>query len=258
LDRPELTGAQSPLVYVHGLPGSPDELPLICDTPMRFFAPNLRDGPLDPQITAQFGDQPVTLIGFSLGAFRALRFAADYPERVAHLHLIAPAAPLELGDFLGQMAGGPIFRLARDHPNLFRLVTRLQAFASRIAPEIFAAQIFANAQGDDIPLKAKSHFLRDWGHIARHCLADGAEAYRDEITAYVTPWAELLSRVQTPTSIWYGRADNWTPPAMAEALINKLPIAPQVCRIENGSHYSTLAAALAQITAPYRRANNPC
>ena len=253
-----MTSAQSPLVYLHGLPGSPDEVTLICGAPSRFFAPNLRDGPLDPQLTAQFGTQPITLIGFSLGAFRALRFAADHPERVAHLHLIAPAAPLELGDFLGQMAGGPIFRIARDNPKLFRLVTRLQAFAARIAPEFFAAQIFSTAQGDDIALKAKSGFLRDWGHIARHCLADGAQAYRDEITAYVAPWSDLLGRVQTPTSIWYGGADNWTPPAMAEALIKKLPIAPQVRRIENASHYSTLAAALTQITAPYRKANNPC
>lgn len=253
-----MTSAQSPLVYLHGLPGSPDEVKLICGAPSRFFAPNLRDGALDPQITAQFGIQPVTLIGFSLGAFRALRFAADHPEGVAHLHLIAPAAPLELGDFLDQMAGGPIFRMARDHPKLFRLVTRLQTLASRIAPEFFAAQIFARAQGGDTALKAKAGFLRDWGHIARQCLADGAQAYRDEITAYVAPWAELLSRVQTPTSIWYGGADNWTPPVMAEALIKKLPIPPQVRRIENASHYSTLAAALAQITAPYRTANNPC
>lgn len=253
-----MTGAQSPLVYVHGLPGSPDELPLICETPTQFFAPNLRDGALVAQLTAQFATQPVTLIGFSLGAFRALRFAADHPERVAHLHLIAPAAPLELGDFLGQMAGGPIFRMARNHPSLFRLVTRLQAFAARFAPEFFAAQIFAAAQGDDIPLKAKADFLRDWGHIAHQCLADGAKTYRGEITAYVAPWADILSRVQTPTSIWYGSADNWTPPAMAEALIKKLPIAPQVRRIENASHYSTLAAALTQIKAPYRKANNPC
>ena len=253
-----MTSAQSPLVYLHGLPGSPDEVPLICGAPSLLFAPNLRDGPLDTQIRAQFGTQPVTLIGFSLGAFRALRFAADQPERVAHLHLIAPAAPLELGDFLGQMAGGPIFRIARDNPKLFRLVTRLQAFAARIAPEFFAAQIFSTAQGDDIALKAKAGFLRDWGHIARHCLADGAQAYRDEITAYVAPWSDLLGRVQTPTNIWYGGADNWTPPAMAEALIKKLPIAPQVRRIENASHYSTLAAALTQITAPYRKANNPC
>lgn len=253
-----MTAAQSPLVYVHGLPGSPDELPLICDTPTQFFAPNLRDGSLDSQIRAQFGTQPVTLIGFSLGAFRALRFAADHPERVAHLHLIAPAAPLELGDFLSQMAGGPIFRMARDHPKLFRLVTRMQGFAARIAPGFLAAQIFASAQGDDIALKTKADFLRDWGHIARHCLAAGAEAYRDEITAYVAPWSDLLDRVQTPTSIWYGSADNWTPPGMAEALARALPVAPHVRRIENASHYSTLAAALTQITAPYRKANNPC
>ena len=239
-----MTSAQSPLVYLHGLPGSPDEVPLICGAPSLLFAPNLRDGPLDPQIRAQFGTQPVTLIGFSLGAFRALRFAADQPERVAHLHLIAPAAPLELGDFLGQMAGGPIFRIARDNPKLFRLVTRLQAFAARIAPEFFAAQIFSTAQGDDIALKAKSGFLRDWGHIARHCLADGAQAYRDEITAYVAPWSDLLGRVQTPTNIWYGGADNWTPPAMAVALAKALPDCAGLQTEPGLSHFSTLRAYL--------------
>jgi pimeloyl-ACP methyl ester carboxylesterase len=145
------------------------------------------------------------------------------------------------------MAGGPIFRLARDHPWLFRLVTRVQALVARIAPDFFARQVFALSQGKDAPLAADPAFRRDWSAIARTCLSGGAAAYRAEITAYVAPWSTLLGRVSVPTTIWYGTADNWVPPAMAEALAQALPHVACVRQIMDGSHYSTLAAALPHI-----------
>lgn len=241
--------AAAPLVYLHGLPGGPDELKLASDVE-EAFAPDLRDGPIAEQIIARFGTTPVTLIGFSLGAFGAMRFAADHPSQVVHLHLIAPAAPLELGDFLKDMAGGPIFRMARDHPWLFRLVTRVQGLVARIAPDFFARQVFALSQGKDAPLAADPAFRRDWSATAQKSLSGGAAAYRAEITAYVAPWLGVLPQVSVPTTIWYGTADSWVPPAMAEALAQKLPNVACVRQIMDGSHYSTLAAALPHITAP--------
>ncbi len=241
--------AAAPLVYLHGLPGGPDELKLVSER-VDAFAPDLRDGPVSDQIKARFGATPVTLIGFSLGAFGAMRFAADHPSQIAHLHLIAPAAPLELGDFLKDMAGGPIFRMARNHPWLFRLVTRVQALVARIAPDFFARQVFALSQGKDAPLAADPTFRRDWSAVAQTCLSGGAAAYRAEITAYVAPWSGVLARVGVPTTIWYGTADNWVPPAMAEALAQALPNVACVRQIMDGSHYSTLAAALPHIMAP--------
>jgi len=245
MDRAGLN-ATAPFVYLHGLPGGPDELKLASET-AEVFSPDLRDGPIAQQISAKFGDTPIILLGFSLGAFGAMRFAASHPTRVAHLHLIAPAAPLELGDFLKDMAGGLIFRLARDHPWLFRLVTRVQALVARIAPDFFARQVFALSQGKDATLAADPAFRRDWSAIARTCLSGGAAAYRAEITAYVAPWTTLLGRVSVPTTIWYGTADNWVPPAMAEALAQALPHVACVRQIMDGSHYSTLAAALPHI-----------
>ncbi len=235
-----------PLVYLHGLPGGPDELKLVSET-VEAFAPDLRDGPVAEQIIARFGATPVQLLGFSLGAYGAMRFAADHPAHVTHLHLIAPAAPLELGDFLGGMAGGPIFRMARDHAWLFHIVTRVQALVARIAPDFFARQVFALSQGKDAPLAADPVFRRHWSAMARHCLRAGALAYRAEITAYVTPWADLLTKVSVPTTIWYGTADNWVPSDMAEALAQTLPNVACVRQIMDGSHYSTLAAALPHI-----------
>ena len=237
----------APLVYLHGLPGGPDELKLASDETPSAFAPDLRDGPVADQIRTRFGDAPVTLVGFSLGAFDAMRFAADHPAQVAHLHLIAPAAPLELGDFLKDMAGGPIFRMARNHPWLFHIVTRVQSLVAAIAPDFFARQVFALSQGKDVPLAADPAFRRQWSAIALHCLKGGAKAYREEIAAYVAPWSALLGKVTVPTTIWYGTADNWVPPSMAEALAQALPNVACVRQIMDGSHYSTLAAALPHI-----------
>lgn len=239
----------APLVYLHGLPGGPDELKLVSEATPTAFAPDLRDGPVADQIRTRCGDAPVTLVGFSLGAFGAMRFAADHPAQVAHLHLIAPAAPQELGDFLKDMAGGPIFRMARDHPWLFRLVTAVQALVAAVAPDFFARQVFALSQGKDVSLAADPAFRRQWSAVARHCLKGGANAYRAAITAYVAPWSALLGKVTVPTTIWYGTADNWVPPAMAEALAQALPNVACVRQIMDGSHYSTLAAALPHITA---------
>lgn len=246
MDRAGLSGTAL-LVYLHGLPGGPDELTLVSDEMPSAFAPDLRDGPVADQIRNRFGDTPVTLISFSLGAFGAMRFAANHPVQVTHLHLIAPTAPLELGDFLKDMAGGPIFRMARDHPWLFRIVTRVQAMVAAIAPDFFARQVFALSQGKDVPLAADPAFRRHWSTIARQCLKSGANAYRAEITAYVAPWSALLAKVTVPTTIWYGTSDNWVPPAMAEALAQALPNVACVRQIMDGSHYSTLAAALPHI-----------
>lgn len=242
--------AAPPLVYLHGLPGGPDELKLVSDAASAFFAPDVRAGPAEDQIAARFGDAPVTLVGFSLGAFRALRLAAAQPARVAHLHLIAPSAPLELGDFLPGMAGRQIFRMARDFPWLFQTVTGVQAIVASLAPDFFARQVFALSTGKDASLAADRAFRRRWSKIARQCLHTGADAYRGEIEAYVKPWADLLGKVTAPTTLWHGTADNWVPPDMAMALAQALPNVACVRQIMDGSHYSTLAAALPHIADP--------
>ena len=187
-----------PLVYLHGLPGGPDEVSLVSDLADAFFAPDLRDGSETEQIVAR-------------------------------------------------LAGGPIFRMARDHSRLFFLTTQVQAIVARAAPDFFARQVFAHAAGKDTPLAADAAFRRAWSASARHCLAGGASAYRAEIAAYVKPWSDLLSTVSAPVTIWYGTADNWVPPAMADALAERLPNVVCVRQIMDGGHYSTLAAALPHI-----------
>lgn len=244
-----MTGAAPPLVYLHGLPGSPDELTLVGDFADAFFAPDLRDGDVGAQIHARYGTQPVTLIGFSLGAVQALSLAARWPERIAHLHLIAPPAPLESGDFLGTMAGGPVFRLARDYPRLFRMATQAQAVAVRAFPGLFAAALFAEPKGADQALVTDPRFRRLWLAMARHCLAGGAQAYQRAVLDYVQPWSPMAAAVRSSASIWYGSLDNWVPPAMSEKLATLLQGPVHLHKLETASHYSCLAAALPRVIA---------
>ena len=61
----------------------------------------------------------IHLVGFSIGAMVAAHIPAAGPERVNRLKLVPPAAPLQLGKFLPQMAGHTAFRLAARHPRLF-------------------------------------------------------------------------------------------------------------------------------------------
>ena len=245
-----MTPDRAPIVYLHGQPGSPDELQLVTDPPVDIFAPDLRHGPLWPQIEARFPDGPITLIGFSLGAFQAIRLAARHPDRVTALHLIAPPAPLDSGDFLDLMAGGALFRLARDHPRLFRWVTAGQALIARLAPALLFRALFATAQGDDARLAADPDFARGWARNVRRGFADGGRAYAQIIAAYVQPWADDVAKVQAPSCFWVGDADNWVPPAMSRALAHLMPLAPD-WRVQPGaSHYSTLKAAILALAAP--------
>ena len=94
--------------YFHGLPWSAAELRLL----NRDAGPKIEV--IHPLDFRQFeGAEPssgkVRVVGFSLGAFSALRLAALKPQWVKELILISPAAPLETGEYLDRMAGAPVF-----------------------------------------------------------------------------------------------------------------------------------------------------
>ena len=102
-------------VYLHGLPGSPAELSLAGPgspwiDPALVYAPDrsalAADLPeLARQIAIWSSGEPIDLVGFSLGGAAALRLAPLLGEQVARIDLIAPAAPLSLGDFLPDKIG---------------------------------------------------------------------------------------------------------------------------------------------------------
>lgn len=249
-------------VYFHGEPGSPDELGLIPagSLPAGLFAPDRAadrpDLPLGPYldhlaaaVVARFPSGPIRLVGFSLGAFVAIEVALRMADRPVRLDLVSPAAPLRLGDFLPDMAGGAVFGLAAARPGLFGMLTSMQGGLARVAPGLLFRQIFAGAAGADADLARDPAFQATIGRILRNSLAHGARGYRREVLGYVAWSPERLAGLNHRVTLWQGEADTWTPPAMAGALARAVPGAPTVRTLPGLSHYSTLQAALPEIFA---------
>lgn len=127
--------AGKPVVYFHGVPGSPHESCLF-DIPAREHGLRILcfdRFAIDRSITgadyfrhmAQSINETVQgssidVIVFSLGTHSALEVSALMPGQVRSLHLVSAAAPLDGGDFLNEMAGKAVFSMAKRNPGLFQ------------------------------------------------------------------------------------------------------------------------------------------
>jgi pimeloyl-ACP methyl ester carboxylesterase len=257
--EPSMIQAMSHIVYLHGTPGSPEELSLFPSLPnavtKAIWAPDRTTTRPDLNLTAYFDhlaatlaqrypDGGIHLIGFSLGAFVTLEVAHRLGTRVAKIDLVSPAAPLELGNFLPYMAGGKVFQLACDQPRMFSALATLQSAITAIRPGLLYKMIFASAQGGDQRLAADPFFQARIAKIILQTLRHGAKSYRREILGYVTPWSSILARIEAPVTLWHGTSDNWSPPAMTKRLAEQLPNVRNVTMLDGHSHYSTLRFAL--------------
>lgn len=243
------------VLYCHGLPGAPEELAVFAPASLAALATSVdrlagASASYEHAVLASFdaatadSETPVSLIGFSLGAMAALRIAAARPHRVGRLILASPAAPLELGDFLPAMAGGPVFRAAMRGDLVLRMLGGAQAMMLRANPSFLLKTMLSgapSAEQDLMQTPAASRALRDGMKL---CLGPRHASYRTEMAAFVQPWAHLIRDIRCDVEIWQGTEDTWTPPAMAGALAAHLSPHATITSCEGLGHYSTLAAAL--------------
>lgn len=250
--------------YFHGSPGSPREIEafdaLAKAQRVRLFAidrgrfkPKLLDEAyfqaLAASVLEDAGDQPIRLIGFSLGGSVALRVANCLMERVASLDLIAAAAPLHTGNYLPSMAGKPVFELAAKSLLGFRALTVAQGLAARLAPQTLYSALFGTASGDDRALSAQPEFKARLQGVVIESLVPGQVGYVRDVRAYVQPWLVPTFPASVRCRIWHGSADNWSPPAMADALLSSLGPHAVLNLLSGQSHYSCLNSAMATIIA---------
>jgi pimeloyl-ACP methyl ester carboxylesterase len=247
------------VVYFHGMPGSPDELAFFSAEARRtWFA--LDRGQLPAGLTAgerfdrlaaivagRAREEPVRIVAFSLGAFVALEVASRLPSAPLSLDLMSPAAPLQLGAFLDQMAGRAVFSLAARRPSAFRMLARAQSLAATWMPGLLVPALFASAKGRDVELRSNPAFRTCVAKALQSGLGGGRDNYVCEVEAYVRDWSSILRTVRHPVTVWQGDADNWTPRAMAEALARALPNVLAVHTSPGLSHYSTLGEAVRRL-----------
>lgn len=224
-------------LYLHGLPGSAAELALGgCD-----WSVLDRSAPSFAQMALGLPSGPLHLIGFSLGAACALRLAALSPDKVAKLTLISAAAPLELGDFLPDMAGASVFRAARSHGQLSAL-TSVQSTLSRLSCGLMARMLAHGCSPREAALITSAPVCR----AMHEGLTKHKGTYLRELPAYVRPWANHLPYVQCPVHLIHGQQDTWAPLAMAHALKSALPDA-ELEVLDTAGHFGTLRHVLSAI-----------
>lgn len=241
------------IIYCHGLPGSTSELSAFGVPqaathihPLNRFSGGT--GAYESDLLASFDaldlTEPTTVAGFSLGAMSAMRLAARRPHLVSKLVLISPAAPLQLGDFLADMAGRPVFEAARRGASSLRILSQLQATMASIAPRLVIRTMFQKSAEADRRLLESPAFLDMLVNALRASLGSYQAAYRAELLSYVRPWADVVDGVRCPVKIWQGGEDTWTPPAMASALKERIGTLASLELCPGQAHYSTLGAAL--------------
>lgn len=245
------------VIYCHGLPGSTAELSAF-GVPQDVAHIHCLDrfsrstGAYERDLLAAFDalnlTAPTTVAGFSLGAMSAMHLAARRPHLVSKLILVSPAAPLQLGNFLGSMAGKPVFEAAQRGASSLRILTGLQAIMASIAPKLVIRTMFQKSAAKDRKLLESMAFLDMLVDALRTSLGSHQAAYRAELLAYVRPWAHIVDGVRCPVKIWQGSADTWTPPAMALALNQRLGDLASLEICPEHAHYSTLGAALSHLT----------
>lgn len=245
-------------IYFHGAPGAPSEL-AIFDAPARALGLKLvcwdrfaldaaLTGPayfaaLAAAVRAGAGAHQVNLIGFSIGAFVALRTSQLLGPQVGQLHLVSAAAPLQSGHFLPRMAGRAVFHAASVSPKRFKAAVLGQAAFARWAPGWMQAVLFRGATGVERELTSGPAFRLLMSELLRSSLVEHRAGYERDILAYVQDWSALPAQVTADTSLWHGTQDNWAPADMATSLRDKLPNCRRLHLLEGLSHFSCLHQA---------------
>ncbi|MEO9461319.1 MAG: alpha/beta hydrolase [Marinomonas sp.] len=246
-------------LYFHGSPGSAAELSLFgAERPDGFTVPNRQGVPkvrgfeqrLDYWASlademAQHG--ALTIAGFSMGGYLALSVAARMQSSDVPVHLIAPAAPFQSGDYMDRLNGKPIFKLAQTSGVLLRAVVAMQSLACRTLPALVARQLFAASKGGDALLAKDAQFMEQAAENLRQGVGRGSAQFCEEVLSAVEDWRGLLAEVHNPVSIWHGDADNWAVPEMSDYLAANLPNLAAHNRLAGVSHYSALQHYLSQV-----------
>ncbi len=188
----------------------------------------------------------VDLVGFSIGAHVAIEVASILGKEVRQLHLVSAPAPLCQGDYLDDMAGGMVFRMAIQRPLLFTALTMFQKLTAFVAPQQLFSILFASAKGDDVELSQQSEFKQFVTPLLRRCFLQRASGYIRDVRHYVSWDGNSIPGAQQ-VMLWHGTEDNWSPYSMVEGLRRSLPGDVLVHSEQGASHYSCLYQAISQI-----------
>jgi pimeloyl-ACP methyl ester carboxylesterase len=233
----------SPVIYLHGYPGSRLEARLTAYTaePLRvrllapdrpgFGASTFQPGRTigawgaDMQRLAdEFALERFAVIGVSGGGPYALACAARMPERVSRIALVGAIGLASRRDLVAGMVATHRLSLAAGArlPRLSRIALAAVAQVVRRYPERFLAHMIARTSAPDREVLDDVCYRRLMLDSTVEALRQGGRRVAHELTLLARPWDLRLEEIRTPVTIWQGLADNIVPPAMARHLAGEL------------------------------------
>jgi len=249
------------VIYFHGAPGAVEEcsvfdayakknnLKIVCFD--RFaIEPSLDSESyfdyLASQIKTKAGEQSIDMIGFSIGSYIALEVGKRLHDQLRHTHLISAVAPIHVDNFIDEMAGGLVFKLAKEWPFIFSLLTRYQKLMALLAPFMLVNMFFSSAVAKDKELSKQRDFKRYMASLLKQCFQNRSIGYKRDIKFYLT-WQGNLDRYTSNIYLWHGTEDNWSPFSMATYLCNEMSGDTNLEALKGLSHYSCLYDAAPKI-----------
>ncbi|MEX0606628.1 MAG: alpha/beta hydrolase, partial [Halofilum sp. (in: g-proteobacteria)] len=152
-------------------------------------------------VVAEFVEPPIYLAGHSLGGAVALEFVGRNPDQVAHLFLVSVPGILHKGAFTTYL----ISESADNDEDA--------SLSDRVTARLLRKLIRKTPNSDGM---MDSAFLRD-------LVLSGSPRRIAGFGVAITAFSEILAELRTPTSIFWGRADQVAPVRTARVLAALAP-----------------------------------
>ena len=178
--------------------------------------------------------------GGSGGAPHALAVTAGLPDRVTACASVVGLAPYDAPglDWYAEMSAGNVkeFQAAARGERVYRPLVERVAADAIAGIEAGGIQVSDDYQLPEVDRRALAARRDEEGYLDRMNLTyrHGVDGWIDDCIALTEPWGFDLSKLTTPTSVWYGPADVLASRAHHEYLLSVIPDAQR--RELHGGH----------------------
>lgn len=234
----------SPVLYLHGFPGSRLEAGLSHDAArclgLRLVAPDRPGiGRSDPfpgrfladwaedvrQLADTLGWDRFPVLGVSGGGPYALACAARLGERIERAGLVAGMAPV---DNPAATRGMPwparaVLLLARYWPLATQWILRGAAAVAQRNPHRLPREFAAGLPAADQAVLRRPEVSRLLRESLGESFRQGPFGNREELRILARPWGFPLTAIASPVRLWHGKADVTVPAGMGRYLAWHLP-----------------------------------
>jgi pimeloyl-ACP methyl ester carboxylesterase len=234
-----------PIVDFHGIPGSRREAELIASYINRddlcligFDRPGY--GRSSPKRNYKITDLPIDLsyladhlkldrviaLGFSGGGPFALACAAQIPERLASVGIVAGVGPADIGAEGMHESNKKKFNLAQTMPSIARLMltvafSNLRHHPDKVGPQL--EKLWLQMPETDQSVLQDKTFSQKITDITLDSIQKTVKGWVDEEILMTKPWQFNLSEIIVPNLfLWHGEQDRNVPVSMAKAIADRI------------------------------------